>query len=372
VVDAEAPGVRVGVEVVAGGTGFEEGGGGAAGYIVVFSSQWYPGTLGAPHPKIEVRRRPVPRSRPPRVLYEQLGLPIDARSAGVDVLLSTGNVRPLVRRTPNVLALHAIQHFLLGGDIGRLRSAYVRAFVPRSVRTADRVIAVTETLRRDTIELFGVEPERIVAVPMGPSPWVAELAAAAPEPYRPPGGSPYVLCISRLYALKNHARLIAAFGRLVRDGGLPHVLVIVGGDADVTRDELAATARKHGVAERVLLLGRMPQADVPGLYAGAEAVAYPSLYETFGHPVLEAFATGTALVTSSAGATAEVAGGAARLVDPEDEADIAAGLHEVLTDTGARERLVAAGRRRVRDFSWEACARGTVDALVSATASPRR
>jgi len=204
---------------------------------------------------------------------------------------------------------------------------------------------------------------------MGPSPWVFELldtAGAGIEPYALPDSSPYVLCISRLYALKNHRRLIEAFAELVRSDGVPHKLVIVGGDADVTQAELAAVARDAGIAERVVFLGRVPQADVPGLYLGAAAVAYVSLYETFGHPVLEAFAMERPLVTSTVGGTKEVAADGARLVDPEQVSDIATGLYETLTDEALRERLVTAGRARVREFSWEKCARGTVDALEQA------
>jgi glycosyltransferase involved in cell wall biosynthesis len=134
----------------------------------------------------------------------------------------------------------------------------------------------------------------------------------------------------------------------------------------VTCDELKEIARGAGVGDRVLLLGRVPQRDVPGLYAGASAIAYPSLYETFGHPVLEAFAAGTPLLTSSRGATAEVAGSGARLVDPEDVDDIAAGLADVLLDDGLRQRLIEAGRQRVREFSWEKCARETIDVFERA------
>jgi glycosyltransferase involved in cell wall biosynthesis len=303
------------------------------------------------------------------VAYEQLAVPRRARRDRVDVLFSTGNVRPLFYRRPNVVGLHAIQHFVLEREARGLRAVYLERAVPRSLRTADRVVAVTETLRRDAIRVFDLDPERIVAVPMGPSPWVHELAAAGdggPTPYRTPAGAPYVLCISRLYALKNHRRLIEAFARAVRDDGLPHALVIVGGDADVTRAELAGVAEEVGIADRVVLTGRVPQAEVPSLYAGADAVAYVSLYETFGHPVLEAFATVRPLVTSAVGGTAEVAGDAARLVDPEDVGAIAAGLRDVLTDAALRERLVAAGRRRLADFSWERCARRTVDALEAA------
>jgi glycosyltransferase involved in cell wall biosynthesis len=376
--------MHVGFEVIAAGSGLGEGQGGASGYIeglvpallaesrvehlTAYVADWYEPAARWSHPKLTVRRLPVPKKRPARVAYEQLLLPVHAARDGIDVLFSTGNFRPLTYRRPNVLALHAVQHFLLNDDIGRVRSAYVRFAVPRSARTADLVVAVTEALRKDAIRLFDLNPERVVSVPMGPSPWVLELldAEAGAVPYRTPDGSPYVLCISRLYALKNHRRLIEAFAELTRGEGLPHKLVIVGGDADVTRQELARVAIDAGIGERVLFLGRVPQADVPGLYGGAEAVAYVSLYETFGHPVLEAFATGRPLVTSTTGGTAEVAGGAARLVDPTSVEDIAQGLGDVLTDGALRDRLTEAGRQRVMDFSWERCARGTIDALGQA------
>lgn len=374
--------MRVGFEVIAAGSVLGEGQGGASGYIegllpciladervdsvVAYVADWYEPAHAWSHPKLEVRRMTVPHARPARVFFEQVVLPVAARRDRLDVLFSTANYRPLAYRGANVLALHAVQHFLLGDEgIGRMRAAYLKFAVPRSVRSADITVAVTETLRKDTIELFGIDPDRIVSVRMGPSPWVLEHGEGDADvvPYRTPDGSPYVLCISRLYALKNHRRLIQAFAQL-RD--LPHTLVIVGGDADVTRAELEEVARESGVADRVLFLGRVAQAEVPGLYAGADAVSYVSLYETFGHPVLEAFATGAPLVTSTMGATAEVAGGAARLVDPTDVDDIAAGLREVLTDAALRERMREAGRARVRDFSWESCARGTVDALAEA------
>jgi glycosyltransferase involved in cell wall biosynthesis len=379
--------MRVGIEVIAAGSGLDEGQGGASGYIeglvpalldderveelIAYVADWYEPAWTWEHPKLRIRRCRVARARPARVAYEQSRLPLHAIRDGIDVLFSTGNYRPLAYGRANVLALHAVQHFLLNDDIGRARSAYLRFAVPRSARSADLVVAVTDTLRRDAIRLFELDPERIVSVPMGPSPWVLELLDSGTgqiAPYRTPDGSPYVLSISRLYALKNHRRLIEAFASLVHEQRLPHSLVIVGGDADVTRAELEQVAARAGIAERVLFLGRVAQADVPGLYRGADAIAYVSLYETFGHPVLEAFATGTPLITSTTGATAEVAGGAARLVDPHDVADIATGMRALLSDEALRARMAAAGRRRVRDFSWPKCAAGTVDAMEVALA----
>jgi glycosyltransferase involved in cell wall biosynthesis len=384
--------MRVGIELISAGSTLEEGSGGAPGYVNalipglrddpriehlhVFVPSWYDAPGDWESDRLTIVSCPAPKTRARRVLYEQVGLARLAAKHRFGVFLTPANFRPLAYGGCNVLVLHAIQSFLLGDDIGRVRSAYIRFTVPRSARTADRVIAVTETMRRDAIRLFDLDPERIVAVPMGPQPWAAELLGRRdgnrPEPYRTPGGQPYVLCISRLYALKNHRRLIRAYGRLCSEREVPHALVIVGGEADISQAELEAVAAEAGVGDRVLFLGRVAQELVEPLYEGASAVAYVSLYETFGHPVLEAFATGTPLLTSSSGATAEVAGGAAVLADPESEEDIAAGLETVLFDSELRERLVAAGNARVRQFSWESHVRGTVDVLEAAVTARQR
>ena len=378
-----AAGLKLGFEVVVAGSALEEGSGGGPGYfhaliprlrddprvahLTVFVPEWYEEASPWEGEKATLVRCRVARSRPLRVGYEQIVLPMRARAAGLDCLISPSNYRPLLYRRPNVLVLHAIQHFLLGDDIGRFRSAYLRFAVPRSIRSASRTVTVTETLRRDAIELFDLDPETIVAVHMGAQPWVARLIESGQdfeaEPYRLEGDHPYVLSISRLYALKNHARLIRAYAKLCRERDVPHRLLIVGGEADLTIADLEAVAREAGVADRVTFLGRVPQEMVDGLYAGASAIAYVSLYETFGHPVLEAFTTKTPLLTSKQGATAEVAGGAARLADAEDEDDIAAGLADVLFDEDLRARLITDGLERVHDFSWDSCAQGTLDAV---------
>lgn len=387
-----AAGLRVGLEMIAAGSGVEEGAGGARGFfegmipematdprirqLIVYAPSWYDHGGRWDAPKLRVVPCAAPKQRPLRVVYENLGLPLHAIKDRVDVLFSTGNYRPLAYRGTNVVALHAVQHFLLGEAVTGLRARYLHFAVPQSVRTADMTIAVSETLREDSIRLFDLDPTRIVAVPLGPPPWVEQLLAApdanAVQPHRLPDGRPYVMCISRLYALKNHERLIRAFARVAKARhDIPHKLLIVGGDADVTAADLATVARDAGIADRVELLGRVPQSDVAGLYAGASTIAYPSLYETFGHPVLEAFATGTPLVTSSRGATAEIAGGAARLVDPEDIDDIAAGLIDVLSDEQRQREMIAAGQARARDFSWHRFARGAVGVLEAAVVARR-
>jgi glycosyltransferase involved in cell wall biosynthesis len=379
---SKSRGLRLGVEMISAGTSIEEGEGGAGGYyaglipglcadarvadVVAYTADWYEPATHWRHPKLRVQPCNVPRSRALRVLYEQLVIPLKVQRDGVDVLLSLANIRPLVRRGPNVVVLHAVQHFLFGRSIGRMRSAYLRFAVPRSTRTADRVVTVSETLREDAIRLFDLDPDRVVTVRMGPPPWADDLraSAATAEPYRTPTGRPYVLCISRLYEHKNHRRLIDAFALATASGDLPHELLIVGGDAEVTSEELAAHAAAVGLADRVNFLGRVPQDMVASLYAGAAMVAYVSLYETFGLPVLEAFASGCPLLTSAHGATPEIAADGALCVDPTDVEAIASGLRSILLDDELGGQLVAAGRARIAEFTWGRCAQETIDAVM--------
>lgn len=336
--------------------------------VVAFVPPWDDGSQLPRHPKVEaVRCRGLPQNRPGRVLYEQTAFPLLAWRQGIDVLLSTCNVKPLLWRGASVVVLQSMQSFFLPDEIGRLRRRYLKWMVPRSLASADVVIAVSEAQRRDTVRLFKLKPGKVVAVRHGASSWAVQAAAAPGTVGRPNGFErPYVLTVSRLYGLKNHRRLIEAFARVVRGHDLDHELVVVGGDADVRQVDLERVARAEGVSHRMRFLGRTPQDALPALHQHADAIAYVSLYETFGHPVLEACAFGRPLVTSDVGGTAELAGKAARLVDPWSVESITEGLADVLMDEELRRRLSAAGPLRVRDFTWEACAEGTLHAAQQA------
>lgn len=377
--------MRVGFDMVSAGAGFAPGGGGIPPYyealvralsqhpevggVVAFTPPWT-GGFGLPREGgyEVVRCRGLLKRRGWRVAYEQTALPMLIARHGIDVFLSTCNVVPFLSPAASVVVLQSIQYFTFQDRIGRARDAYLRLVVPRSLRAAGEAIAVSETERQDAIELFGLDSNEIRTVHHGMTGWAREYLDGAPLPpgWRVPDGRPYVLSVSSLYEFKNYRRLIESMAQLIQQGAVPHSLVIAGRDADVTRGELQQVATRLGVADRVHLLGRVTQDKIASLFTGAEAIAYVSLYETFGHPVLEAFAFGKPLVTSSIGATAEIAGGAARLVDPSSIEDIAAGLRDVLTDEGLRSRLAERGPARAREFSWEACADGTVSAMQDA------
>ena len=320
-------------------------------------------------PKIRwVICRGLPRNRVGRVVYEQLVLPLRTARQSPDVLLSTCNVKPLLWRGPSVVVLHHVQYLFYPDLYTRLRRAYLGTFIKESLRRADAVIAVSNWEREQILALFDVEPSRVFTVYHGISNLIRRSPSLEGKLIRPPNSRPYVVFVSILYRHKNHARLIEAFAEVVREQGIPHDLVMAGGEANVTISELEEVARRCGVADRVQFLGSVHHEKVPRLVAEADVVAYPSLMETFGHPILEALALGRCVLTSNCGAMAEVAGGAARLVDPTDVGDMARGLADLISDDSLRERLSREGPQRAGEFSWERCAEGTVRALRHAVA----
>lgn len=262
-------------------------------------------------------------------------LPDLAKRERVDVLhcpTFRGPLRPTAY--PLVVTVHDLAVLRHPETFNLWTRQYSRLCVSRVARAARFVIAVSEATKRDVVELLGVREEQIRVVPNGVG---EEFSAEGP---RQEGD--YVLAVGTIEPRKNLERLTEATRRL----GVELRVVGAGGWGRV---ELGAGVRR---------LGRVPDEELARVYRGARCLAYPSLYEGFGIPILEAMASGTPVVTSRGGATEEVAGGAAVLVDPLDVASIAAGIEEA---EARREELVPAGLARAREFSWPETARRTVD-----------
>jgi glycosyltransferase involved in cell wall biosynthesis len=251
------------------------------------------------------------------------------RARGIDVLHCPSFRGPLRSRVPLVVTVHDLGILRHPEVFNRWTRAYSRLLVPRVVRNARRVIAVSEFTRRELVELLGIPEER-----------VRVIGNAVELVFSPEGESAsgeYVLAVGTVEPRKNLPRLAEA----TRRAGVELRVVGARGWGSVP---LA------GVTE----LGEVSDEELARLYRGASVVAYPSLYEGFGIPLIEAMASGTPLVTSRGGATEEIAGGAAVLVDPLDPASIAAGIEEA---SRRRDELRAAGLERARAFSWDAVAR---------------
>jgi glycosyltransferase involved in cell wall biosynthesis len=232
----------------------------------------------------------------------------------------------------------------------RVRLMY-QALFPWAARRADRFIAVSRYTADDLVRRARVPASKIEVVYHGLDPLFAAAPARAPSGAEPP----YVLAVGGVSPRKNTRRLIEAFTRWRGRGGHRAVygLLITGTSLD-----REYTAAGTPLPDNVALLGYVPKADLPGLYAGASAFLYPGIYEGFGLPILEAMACGAPVVTSTTGAAPEIAGGAAVLVDPFDVVDIAEGLERATTPAEA-ERLRALGRERVRGFDWASSAKAT-------------
>jgi glycosyltransferase involved in cell wall biosynthesis len=221
------------------------------------------------------------------------------------------------------------------------------------VATADRILCVSATTARDLAEHLGVAGERVDVTPLGTDLVPASDEEVARLRARIGLDGPYLLGLGTLEPRKDLPTLVRAFAILA--GELPHTLVLAG-LAGWGAGELRGAVAASGVAERVRLTGYVPEQDKAALLSGADLLAYPSRYEGFGLPVLEAMACGTPVVTTTGGSLPEVAGDAALLVPPGDAEQLAAAAAKLLGDQAAWADQARRGRARAAGFTWERCA----------------
>ena len=273
---------------------------------------------------------------------------LPARAARAAALLCPANLAPLAHQR-NVIVIHDAAALRHPEWYSPLYAAWQRRVLPALARRALHVVTVSEFSRGELVELLCLPPERVTVVPGGVDP--AFSPAADPEPARRALHltRPYVLCVASQTARKNLRALVPAAQQLAAEGV---ETVVAGGHRPQFAREAGLEPLRH--------LGAVPEALLPGLYAGAEAFALPSLYEGFGLPVLEAMASGTPVVASDATALPETAGGAARLAPPEA---VGEALRDVLRSETQRARLRTAGLRRAAGFTWGSTAE-RVDALL--------
>jgi glycosyltransferase involved in cell wall biosynthesis len=303
--------------------------------------------------------------RPARIAWTQLLAGRAARRAGADLLHGVHYELPVAARLPQVVTVH---------DLTMLthpewhEASKVRWFgwaMRRAVAAATRVLCVSATTAADLAEVLGVGSERVDVTPLG-----TDLRPASPEQVadlrrRLGLDGPYLLGLGTVEPRKDLPTLVRAFAALASD--LPHRLVLAG-LAGWGAGDLAAAVAASGVADRVLVAGYVSEADKAALLTGADVFAYPSRYEGFGLPVVEAMACGSPVVTTTGGSLPEVAGDAATLIEPGDDDALAAAIAKLATDPAARQDAAARGRRRAAAFTWARCAELTAAAYRRAAA----
>jgi glycosyltransferase involved in cell wall biosynthesis len=305
------------------------------------------------------------RLKPLRVAAENTWLTSQARRDALDLVHHLHGVLPLIGHSPGVLTLHDLQPFDMPDNFHPVKRAYMQRSIPRSVRKARLVITPSEFVRRGVIDRFDVAPDRVRAVAWGvegPSAavTVGEVQARYGLPRR------WFVNNAVTWPHKNHDMLIRAFATVAAQ---EHdvMLVLTGGEAQAEQ-RIRAQINSGGLRGRVRRTGRIRRDDMLAIVRGAVALTFPSRYEGFGLPVLEAMSLGTPVLAGDAASLPEVVDRAGKLLDPDDANAWSDAMLELLHDGDERERLTAAGLQRARAFSWTTTARDTLAAYRDAVA----
>ncbi len=287
-------------------------------------------------------------------------LPVETFTGRVNLYHATDFVLPpTLPGTRTLLTVHDLSFVRVPQTASPSLKRYLDVVVPRSVARADHVLADSQATKDDLIALYGVPESKVTVLLSGVDPrFQRDSDASAQLPVLRAkyhiAERPYIFSVGTVQPRKNYPRLIRALANL-RTEGIDIGLVIAGGRGWLD-DPIYSTIRGNGLAQYVHLIGFADDDDLPALYNNATAFAFPSLYEGFGLPILEAFGCGTPVVTSNVSSLPEVAGDSALMVDPDDADALTDALRRVLEDTTLRERLILGGLARVREFSWDQAA----------------
>jgi len=327
-------------------------------------------------PNIEIRAIPCPR------LWTHIRLSAEMLTRPPDVLFVPAHVLPLIHPRRSVVTVHDLGYLWYPQAHRPADRRYLDWSTRWNAQQAAAVLADSQATKADLARAYGINPAKIHVIYLGRDAALgpvrdADLLAAVRERYGITGR--YLLYVGTLQPRKNLARVIEAFGRLAGDPSagsgqaptLADIQLVLAGKRGWLYDDLFAQATRAGLAERVIFPGYITDTDLPALLSGATAFVFPSLYEGFGIPVLEAGACGVPVITSNTSSLPEVAGdpsagsgqAAALLVDPHDVDAIADAMYRLITDAGLRAELTRRGQENIKRFSWEKCARETLAVL---------
>lgn len=296
-----------------------------------------------------------------RIVWEQLVLPELLRRAGVEVLHAMAFVIPIMARCPSVVTIYDLSFLRYPHAFRPFNRWYLSCFTPLSARRARRVIAISESTRQDVIRYLHVAPERVDVIHCGVAPSFRPLPSSEVERFRREHqlSDPFILFVGTLEPRKNVDVLLRAYAHWrARDPRAPR-LVIVGAKGWYF-ETIFRTVASLGLGDSVSFPGYISAEDLPLWYNAAGLFVYPSLFEGFGLPVLEAMACGTPVICSNASSLPEVADDAAILVAPDDEIGLAEAMRTVWESAALRHNMTERGLARARERTWTRVATQTV------------
>jgi glycosyltransferase involved in cell wall biosynthesis len=304
----------------------------------------------------------VPNMSPAvRLVWEQARLPALVKRSAVDLLHSLHYTRPAIMPCKSVVTFHDMTFFLFPELHTRAKRIFFPFAIRQSARHADALVTISDNTRRDAIRILGIPPERIFSTPLG----ISEDFRPIDDPARLEEGrrlyqlpAEFILYVGLIEPRKNVPLLLRAYARLVKQGDPPPLVLV--GRKGWMYEQVFQLVEQLNLKERVHFEGYIPAENLPIVYNLAQLFVYPSTYEGFGFPPLEAMACGTPVITTAISAMQDNVGAAGLLIPPQDEAALTQAIATLLSDQPLRERLSLAGRQRAAEFTWERTAEQTL------------
>ena len=296
-----------------------------------------------------------------RLLWEQTAFPRQVRNSGVDLLHSLHYTRPIRLPCPSVVTFHDMTFFLYPQYHTLFKRLYFPLAIRFSAHKSDALITVSNNTKEDTMRLLGVPEHKITPIPLGVSDDFTvisnkELLQHIREKYNLP--QEFILHVGVVEPRKNLTLLLKSFQELIRDGS--KISLVIAGQLGWMYEDVFKQVDELGIREEVIFTGYIPPEDLPGIYNLARIFVYPSVYEGFGLPPLEAMACGTPTITTDISSMPENIGDAGILVPPGDEAALTEAMRSLLDNPDLQEHLSRTGTQRAGRFTWEANAQAAI------------
>lgn len=316
-------------------------------------------------------------------LWTQIGLSLEMIFHPVDVLFVPAHIVPWITPQKTVVTIHGLEYEFCARAYSFWERLYMRFFIKRSCRKASKIIAVSENTKNDLVRLYNVPKEKIEVIYEGVEISSSPLGGGCPEDRRGiksqtpslilPSGTfslrekgtfeKFLLFIGRIEERKNISGILQAFEILKEKYKIPHKLILAGRPG-YGYEKIKNQMSKSKYGEEIASLGFISEEEKWALLEGAEVFLFPTFYEGFGLPILEAESFGTPVITSNVSSMPEVAGESAVLVNPKNPQEIAEGVYKLISDQSFRDDIIEKGRENVKRFSWEKCAKEIAEVLV--------